>query len=324
MVTRDIVVVGASAGGVDALQDFTASLPPDLAAAIFVVLHLPGNYVSELPSILSRFGPLPAALAIEGERIEPGRIYVANPNFHLLVGAGFVSVTRGPRVNRSRPAIDLLFQSASSSYGPRVVGILLSGMMDDGTRGLASIKRHGGYAITQDPEEASFASMPQSAIDAVAVDRIMPVAEIGPFLHELTTEPLKGSPPVTEQPGSNGGSVPEGNGNTSSEISPFTCPDCSGTLWSMEEGSIVHYQCRVGHAYSPTNLLAAQVDQVEALLWASLRAMEEREAIYRMIINRTTEHGVATIQARIEDKIKTNRRHAELLRKILLDEEGAL
>ena len=321
MATRDIIVIGASSGGVEALQDFAGSLPVDLPAALFVVLHLPTHFPSHLASILSRSGPLPATDAVDRQEIRRGTIYVAPPGFHLLVGDGFLSVARGPRVNRSRPSIDLLFQSAASSYGPRVIGVVLSGMLDDGTRGLAAIKRRGGCVVVQDPEEALFASMPRSAVEKVSVDRILPVADIGPALRELVSAPLKGEVTVAEHTSQNGGSSPDGNGDLSREISPFTCPDCGGTLWEMEEGAVVHYQCRVGHAFSPSNLIAAQVDEVESLLWASLRAMEERESIWRMILNRSGERGAIAVQTRIEAKIETNRRHAELLRQILLDEE---
>lgn len=322
MASRDIIVIGASAGGVEALQTFASTLPADLPAALFVVLHLPAHHTSHLATILCRSGPLPATDAVDGEKIQPGRIYVAPPGFHLLVGSGFVSVARGPKVNRSRPSIDLLFQSAAAAYGPRVIGVVLSGMLDDGTRGLATIKRHGGCVVVQDPEEALFASMPRNAVETVSVDRILPVAEIGPALQELVSEPLEEEALVLEHSSPNGGSSLEGNGDVAREISPFTCPDCSGTLWEIEEGAIVHYQCRVGHAFSPSNLLAAQVDQVESLLWAGLRAMEEREAIYRMMLNRNGERSLGAVQTRIEAKLETNRRHAELLRKILLDEEA--
>jgi two-component system chemotaxis response regulator CheB len=308
---------------VNALQAFAGSLPPDLPAAIFVVLHLPAHYPSSLAAILTRSGPLPATNAVDGEPIEPGRIYIAIPNFHLLVGNEFLSVARGPKVNRARPAIDLLFQSAAGSYGPRVVGVVLSGMLDDGTRGLASVKRRGGYVIVQDPDEALYASMPRSAAENVSVDRILPVAEIGPVLRQLATEPSKGDALMYERASSNGGSSLDNTGDMTREISPFTCPDCGGTLWEMEEGSVAHYQCRVGHAFSPSHLLASQVDQVEALLWASLRAMEERESIYRMILNRAGEHGAVVVQSSIESKIETNSRHARLLRQILLDEDAS-
>jgi two-component system chemotaxis response regulator CheB len=322
MANRDIIVVGASAGGVEALRTFAGSLPEDLPAAVFIVLHLPAQYPSHLAAILGRSGPLPVADAVDGGEIQRGNIYVAPPGFHLLVGAEFMSVARGPRINRSRPSIDLLFQSASASYGARVIGVLLSGMLDDGTRGLATIKRRGGCVVVQDPDEALFASMPRSAVQNVSVDRILPVAEMGTALQDLVAESPKEDVLVREHTGSNGGSAPEVNGDVTREISPFTCPECSGTLWEIEEGAIVHYQCRVGHAFSPSNLLAAQVDEVESLLWAGLRAMEERESLYRMMLTRNNGRGIATVQTRIEAKLETNRRHAELLRQILLDEEA--
>ncbi len=167
---HDIVVIGASAGGVEALIRLTSALPRDLPASLFVVLHTPARSKSMLPAILSRSGNLPAIHAEHGSAIEPGCIYVARPDHHLIIKPGFVSVTQGPRENRQRPAIDPLFRSAALAYGHRVVGVVLSGSLDDGTSGLVSIKARGGTAIVQDPADALFDSMPRSAIENVAVD----------------------------------------------------------------------------------------------------------------------------------------------------------
>jgi two-component system, chemotaxis family, protein-glutamate methylesterase/glutaminase len=318
---RDIIVIGASAGGVTALAEIVEALDPNLRAAVFVVLHLPANHRSHLPSILNRSGPLPASNAEDGADIEYGHIYVAPPDFHLLLGGGSIHVARGPRVNRSRPSIDLLFQSASAAHTDRVIGVIASGLLDDGVRGLATIKRRGGIAIVQDPDEATFSGMPSNAIETVAVDHIHPAGHIGKVLNDLVAHHQEG---VTHMQHDEPTAPRETQDdyNETREISPFTCPDCHGMLWEIEEGSLVHYQCRVGHSFTPSALLSAQVDEVEGLLWGALRAMEEREAIYRNIQERNLQLGVATFEASLENKIQANQRHAEMLRQILLGEES--
>jgi chemotaxis response regulator CheB len=184
-VGRDIVVVGASAGGVEALSALFWDLPPELPIAFFVVLHVSPHSQSKLPSILERTGRLPAEHPRDGQRLEPGRVYVAPPNFHLLVGNGVVHLSQGPKEHHNRPAIDPLFRSAAQVYGQRVVGVLLSGMRDDGVAGLKEIKTQGGLVIVQDPREAEFPSMPRNALDKVDVDYCLPVTKIRDLVMRL-------------------------------------------------------------------------------------------------------------------------------------------
>ena len=197
---HDIIVVGASAGGVEALGELVSLLPADLPAAVFIVLHIPAYGTSVLPGILSRRGPLPAVHPADGEAIRQGRIYVAPPDHHLLLEKdGTVRLTRGPHENGHRPAVDTLFRSAARAYGPRVIGVVLTGTLDDGTAGLQVVKRRGGLAVVQDPEEALFASMPRAAIEAVAVDHVAALAEIGSTLARLAhlPAPAESEAPVT-------------------------------------------------------------------------------------------------------------------------------
>jgi len=185
MQNRDIIVVGASAGGVEALRALASRLPPDLPASVFVVLHLSAGMPSELASVLSRSGPLPAHEAITGQMFEPGRIYVAPPDRHLILENSHMRLWRGPKENRHRPAINVLFRSAAVAYGPRVIGIVLSGILDDGTTGLWWIKRHGGVAIVQDPADAIFPDMIYSALEHVQVDHIVTMEGIGGLLANI-------------------------------------------------------------------------------------------------------------------------------------------
>lgn len=191
---RDVIVVGTSAGGVEALRELAAALPPDLPASVLIVLHLSPGGPGLLPAILNRAGPLPAAHATDGEELRRGRIYVAPPDFHMLVADGRLRLARGPRENLHRPAIDALFRSAAAAWGPRVIGVVLTGALDDGTAGLGAIKRTGGVAVVQDPEEAAYPSMPRSALRNVRVDHCVPLAEIPPLLDQLSREPLADGP----------------------------------------------------------------------------------------------------------------------------------
>ena len=292
--THDIVVVGASAGGVEALAELAAALPPGLPAAVLVVLHMPAYGHSVLPEILSRRGPLPAKHAADGEPILTGRIYVAPPDHHLLVQGGKISLTRGPAENNHRPAIDTLFRSAARAYGPRTVGMVLTGTLDDGTAGLQSIKSRGGLALVQDPNEALFTGMPLSAIENVAVDKIETIAGLAKTVTRLAGENKAGvqaedrqaaqkeipvTPELEEDVAVAAMDLARLDNRTEGKPSGFSCPDCHGVLWEISEGELTRYRCRVGHAYSPQSLLAAQSANLEDALWTALRALEESAAM---------------------------------------------
>lgn len=191
MIRHDIVVIGASAGGLWALEELVADLPADLPAAVFIVVHISARFPSWLPHILQKFAKLPAVHAVDGAAIEAGHIYIAPPDRHLLVKPEYMRVVLGPKENRFRPAIDPLFRTAALAYGKRVVGVVLSGLLDDGTAGLIEIKEQGGVALVQDPQEAMFPSMPQSAIQHAAVDHILPVADIARVLVHLADQPVQ-------------------------------------------------------------------------------------------------------------------------------------
>jgi two-component system chemotaxis response regulator CheB len=322
VVGRDIIVIGASAGGVHALCGVVECLPPDIPAAIFVVLHLAPHGRSALPAILSRSGFLPASHPTPGETIEPGRIYIAPPDHHLAIEEDQVILSRNATENGHRPAIDVLFRTAARAFGPRVVGVVLTGNLDDGTAGLAAIKRCGGGAVVQDPEDADYPSMPESAIANVDVDHVLPLGDIGPLLDRLAREPRPALPAdrdtVEEEPydmGVNDDDI--GGPGPNGEPSGFTCPDCGGSLYERPGEKLLHFRCRTGHAFSPESLLAKQADSLDAALWAALRSLEENAAMARRMEKRAREHGNEMSRKRYERRAQDAERHAKLLRSML-------
>ena len=279
-----IVVVGASAGGISSLKALVAGLPAGFPGALFVVLHIPPDSVSTLPAILSSAGPLPATHARDGETIQPGRIYVAPPDHHLLIDDDRVGVKKGPKENRFRPSVDALFRSAAYSAGPRVIGVVLSGALDDGTSGLWTVKRLCGIAIVQRPEEAAFDSMPLSALKQVAIDYSVAAAEIGPLVAKLATSPLSETPEVAvdEQNrlktevsiAGNGDAFPKGIMGMG-DLTPFTCPECHGVLVTLAEGGMDRFRCHTGHAYTASALLAGVMQAIGEGYYKVMRALEE-------------------------------------------------
>jgi two-component system chemotaxis response regulator CheB len=264
--THDIIVIGASAGGVEALRRLALRLPRDLPAAVFVVLHVLPQSRSYLPELL-RNGSFPVTHAVDGQPIELGHIYVAPPNHHLLIEGGHMHLSSGPRENRHRPAVNPLFRSAALAYGPRVIGVILSGNLDDGTVGLWEVKRRGGIAIVQDPEEALHPGMPQSANANVDVDFVVKLDEMPGLLARLTREIPKGAAVVS--------------GDNPKKPTDLTCPECRGPLGEHQAGRLSEFQCRVGHVYAPAALLTAHAETVERTLWAGVVVLEEGAELAR-------------------------------------------
>jgi two-component system, chemotaxis family, protein-glutamate methylesterase/glutaminase len=297
---RDVVVVGASAGGVEALRTLVAGLPSDFPACVLVVLHTPATSRSALAAILDRSGPLPAAPAQEEDRLEPGRILVAPPDRHLIVYDRQVTLSRGPRENGHRPAVDVLFRSAARALGPRVIAVVLSGTLDDGAAGLVAVHRRGGLGVVQSPEDAMYASMPRAAIAGDHPSHVLPVAEMPALLARLVHEEV-GTAPGAASGRTTSPSDPrphESDHEMETEIamaaldgdalndperpgtsSGFACPDCHGVLFEIQDGDVQRFRCRVGHAWSPHSLAAQQTFAVEGALWIALRALEEKAAL---------------------------------------------
>lgn len=255
---HDIIVVGASAGGVEALRGIVAGLPADLPASVFCVIHVAPSGPHLLPAILTAAGRLPAKYAEDKEEIVSGRIYVAPPDHHMLVRWGVMGVNRGPRENWHRPAVDPLFRSAAVAYGPRVIGVILTGNLDDGTRGLSAVKRCGGLAVVQDPNEALYPSMPASALHSTQVDHVTRLSDLPALLTRLARMPAGESmqpPPMVEVE-----SRMSGRETDEEELldrigtrSSLTCPECHGALWGLEDGNLLNFRCHVGHASRPAH-----------------------------------------------------------------------
>ena len=327
MPDHDIVVVGASAGGVEALGDLAASLPGDLPAAVFVVLHLPADGTSALPDILRRQGPLPAAHASDGEAIQPGRIYVAPPDHHILLRTGHLHLSRGPRENGHRPAIDPLFRSAAREYASRVVGVVLSGALDDGTTGLLAVKARGGVAVVQNPTDALYPGMPGNALEHVQVDHVVAAASMGRLLATLTADPAE-TPPAPAptdmrvEVEMEGFSLEAFEGDHPGRPSGFSCPDCNGVLWQIRDGGLERYRCRVGHAWSPESLLTQQSEALEAALWVALRSLEERATLAQRLAEPARGRGHSITATRFEEQAAEAQQAARLVRDLLLNRDA--
>lgn len=293
MAKRDIIVVGTSAGGVEALLGFVKSIPANFNGSIFVVLHLSPFSKTNLPRILTKAGPLPAVVAEDGNIIEKGKIYVAPPDHHLVLeGSNRIAVSKGPKENRFRPSVDALFRSAALVYGPRVIGVILSGLLDDGTSGMWSIKRHGGIAVVQDPGEAIFPSMPQNVMQYVEVDHVLPVAGIGGLLTLLSSEAAPKRPEFTKEEMellkmeviiATRDNAFELGILEMGELTTFTCPECKGALVSINESEMIRFRCHTGHAYTTSTLLAGVTVQVEEKLWEAMQGLEATNMLLRQI-----------------------------------------
>ena len=323
---HDIILVGTSSGGVDALQRLVSALPADLPAAIFIVLHRPSDGPSLLAEILQSISVLPVAHAVDDEAIELGHIYVAPPDRHLILELGRIRLTRGPKENRFRPAIDPLFRSAAYVYGPRVIGVVLTGDLDDGTAGLWAIKDRGGIAIVQDPDEAMFPSMPRSALTNVAVDYRLRLDEIAPTLATLIAQPATGGAAVSDKLEIETRIALEDNALEAGVLnlgkpSLFTCPECHGTLLQLQDDQITRFRCHTGHAYSVNTLLEEVSESVEENLWSTVRVMDEHLLLLRHIREQASEQGDTATVMRVGQHMQNIHQRKQLVRQALLQAE---
>lgn len=320
-----VVVVGASAGGVEALTELARGLPADLDAAVCVVVHLPAGADSRLAEILSRAGPLRATQARDGEPLTSGRVLVAPPDRHLGVRGGHAAVVRGPHENGLRPSVDVLFRSAALAYGRRTVAIVLSGARDDGVAGASAVGARGGCVLVQSPDEALFSSMPAETVSRDHPDRVLPVAELADAVTEAVRRLSKEDPMsdndgdemtleteyATLDPGAIERDGPPG------ESSVYSCPACGGVLWELEEPELLRFRCRVGHAYTADGVVDGQTETVESALWMALRALQERAQLSERLAARLGERGAERSRERFEGLAGEARDQAEVIRRLL-------
>lgn len=328
----DVVVVAASAGGVEPLRELVRGLRPDLPACVLVVLHVPPIGNSALPIILSRAGPLPARHARHGEHLRTSTVLIAPPDHHLLIDDSHAAVIRGPRENGLRPAADPLFRTAARWFGPRALGVVLSGSLDDGSAGLVSIVRHGGVALVQDPDDAIAPSMPRSALALVPTAEVAPAAELAAMINKL----VDGTAVAAAAGGSShpapvdlaevamepeGGPVPDPRAAAVGRLA-VSCPDCSGVLSEIDEGGLVRFKCLVGHVWSADSLLASQSQELEGALWVALRSLEEKVLVARRLQGPALERGSVRAAEGYEETAAEAAAAARVIRDLLTSTRG--
>ena len=323
---RDIVVIGASAGGIDALKTLFAALPADFPASVFVVVHTSPEAPGLLAHILNHVGRLHATAVRTAERIESGNVYVACPDHHLIVEPGVVRATKGPKENRFRPAVDPLFRSAAQTYGPRVVGVVLTGALDDGSAGLWAVKHLGGTAVVQDPNDAFAPSMPRNALQRVEVDHCVPLAHMARLLVRLVQEPAAAPGEITV-PRHIGIEVDIAKAENALHAgvlelgvaSNFACPECHGVLRQLKEGKQIRFRCHTGHAYSPESLMADINEGIEEALWNAVRSVQESALLMQHLADHAaTENGEAAAESLRMSADKAKKR-AEVVRQAVLE-----
>lgn len=322
LTAHDIVVIGGSAGGIAALSELVQALPRSFPAAVFAVLHLSKGTPSVLGSVLDRISLLPVRTALDGAPIEPGTITVAPSNRHMTLDGERVRVAFGPLQNRSRPSIDVLFRSAALAYGPRVVGVVLTGFLSDGAEGLREIKQAGGLAVVQDPDTAPFPDMPLNALRATRVDHCVRLDALPALLVRLTSSVSDSDRPDVDPPAVQRFEADADLGNVHgiesvATPSSFLCPDCGGALWELNEGELPRYRCRVGHGYSAEALVAGQDVAVETALWAATRSLQDRAALYRRLAEAWREREAPAVLEHFEREAERSSTHATTLRSLL-------
>jgi two-component system chemotaxis response regulator CheB len=317
---RDIILIGTSAGGMQTLDALIGLLPTDIPAAIFVVQHLaPEATAAALLYRLRKHRSFQCKVAEDGETFRRGRVYIAPADYHLLVKRTTLLVTKGARENRYRPGIDPLFRSAAATHGPRAIGVLLSGMLDDGTAGLTAIHRCGGVTVVQDLKDAAYPEMQQSALNNLHVDHCIPVAEMGGLLERLVKEPVGKTRPIPEDIKAEA-EIAERVLSDVKQVSelgdqvPYNCPNCGGVLWQLETSEMLRYRCHTGHSFTSAALLTSQSEKIEETLWSSLRMFEERK---NLLNNMAQRENSARLKTAYKKRAAETHIHIERIRAML-------
>jgi len=322
-----VIVVGASAGGITAVRTFLNKLPTDIPAAIFVVVHTSPDGPGMLATVLSRATRLRVVSPEDRGMIRNGCVYVAPPDYHLIIDGRHLRLTRGPREHRFRPAVDPLFRTAAEHYGARTIGVILSGHMADGTHGMELIKQAGGVTMVQHPDEAQVPSMPLNAMRLGGIDYVLPVEEMASVIMGLLMKgrqrgtrksqpkrPLKTEIPTPERPGTDALRTHD----FKEPLSPFTCPDCGGTLREIKEKDLVRYRCHVGHGFNSESLRDGMDEKLEETLWSALRAIEENIELRSRMLTRAKNRRLTAFTAALEQEIAEMTQRAAALRRLLV------
>jgi two-component system chemotaxis response regulator CheB len=320
--THDIVVIGGSAGAFEPLRTLLAELPADLPATLFIVLHRPAQSGGMLADVLCRGSKLQVKPAVDGERPVRGIAYIAPPDQHLVLKPDGLRLTKGPRENQWRPAIDVLFRSAAVAFGSRVAGVILSGALDDGTAGVSAIKRCGGVAIVQSPADSAFEEMPAFAIRNTSVDHVIPAKEIASVIQRIVKQPADPSVEipqelVLEASIAEAGLTPLEQQNQLGELTPLTCADCGGPLWKQHFDGL-RFRCMTGHALSARTLETGLNQNLDAALWAAIRQFEQRANLQREMAQEEEKSGRRQVASNYRERASEAKLHAEELRKLLL------
>ena len=321
LIVRDIIVIGASAGGIEACTQLLKLLPADFNASVFVVVHLAPQAPSVLGRILARHSNIEVKNAVDGEEVQAGKVYVALANQHLILKPGVIKLSRGPRENGSRPSVDVLFRTAAYSYGERVIGVVLSGALSDGTAGLLAIKAGGGVAIVQTPDEASFGGMPRNALDYVDVDFELHLKDIAAELIRLTRPTTEIRKPVLRSQNYELALLEQGTSGLRDGMpgapTGLTCPDCGAAVWELVIDRFKEFRCHVGHSFSPESMLQEQFEAIDAEFWSCLRRLEENIQLRTKLAAWARTEGRDAVAAEEEVKIEIAKRQVEFIRRAL-------
>jgi two-component system chemotaxis response regulator CheB len=319
MANRDVLAVGTSAGGVEALLFLAKRLPPNFPAAVLVTIHLPRHARSSLDEVLSNAGPLPASFAKDGDQLKNGRIYIAPPDRHLLLDGDRLALGVGPRENNSRPAIDPMLRSTALCCGSRAVGVVLTGTLGDGASGLWALRQCGGVTVVQDPKDAAFAEMPMTALNRAAPDHVVRLADLPALLNSLAQQPAGEPVPAprntryeVEIAKSGRSSMDEMDGLGRRSV--LSCPDCGGVMWEIDEGEMVRYRCHVGHTYAAELMSVAMDESLRRALATALRALEEREALARKLHRQAISSGHRLLAENWAEKAQEFERETKVIR----------
>lgn len=323
---HNIITIGVSADGLEALKTIVGNLPSELPAAVFVVPHAGAGGSSAFADTLSRVGPLRAVYPEDRDPIQSGRIYVAPSDRHMSIEDGCVRVTHGPKENRRRPSVDVLFRSAAHAHGAKVVGVVLSDNLNDGTAGLLAIKKCGGVAVVQGPSEASCQAMPRNAVETARVDYCLPLSDIAPLLSTLASDAADEDRPAPSEMETE---IEIATGDTNAPVpveklgrpSEFTCPECHGVLWELNDNDLLRFRCRVGHAYLAESLHKEQSETEEEMLWEAFRALEEGAVLARRVAESERDCNRAEAAKRFEESAQKKERRAMVIQQMLLKDE---